>query len=93
MSTLHWRTADVELTDKLVPNPNAEHQLLDRLSNVRVAIEDGFLHIDPRPNGEPVYPGQDTYTVQLIPAHLVRRISYRVEPQAEPGRTGRGYFL
>lgn len=84
MSTLQWRTADVELADKLVPQPNAEHQLLDRLSNVRVAIDNGFLHIDPRPNSAPAYPGNDTYTVQIVPAHLVRRVSYRVEPQTEP---------
>ncbi|SFY52081.1 hypothetical protein [Streptomyces sp. F-1] len=79
MSNLHWRTADVELGDKLIPNPNAEHQLLDRLTNVLVAVEGAFLHIDARPNGQPAYPGQDTYDVHIVPAHLARRVTYKAE--------------
>jgi hypothetical protein len=84
MSSLNWRIADVELADKLIPNPNAEHQLLDRLNNVRVATEGAFLHVDARPNGQPAYPGQDTYSVHIVPAHLVRRVTYKAEVSKEP---------
>lgn len=84
MSDLHWRTADVELADKLIPDPNAEHQLLDRLTQVRIAVEGAFLHIDPRPTNQPAYPGQDTYNVHIVPAHLVRRVTYRAEVKKEP---------
>lgn len=84
MSDLKWRTADVELVDKLIPNPNAEHQLLDRLTNILVAVDAGFLHIDPRQNGQPSYPGQDTYSVHIVPAHLVRRVTYKAEVSKPP---------
>ncbi|EGX60126.1 hypothetical protein SZN_09396 [Streptomyces zinciresistens K42] len=77
--SLNWRTAEVELAEQLVPNPNAEHQLLQRLHNVRVAIEAGFLHIDPRTKDYVPPPGQDTYTVTVVPAHLVRRVTYQAE--------------
>ncbi|MFD4968919.1 hypothetical protein [Streptomyces sp. NPDC058424] len=84
MSTLDWRTADVDLSGKLIPNPLAEHQLLDRLNNVRVAIDSGFLHIDPRPNGQPAYPGQDTYPVHIVPAHSVRCVTYKEVTPEDP---------
>ncbi|MEU6597895.1 hypothetical protein [Streptomyces flaveolus] len=84
MSNLHWRTADVELGDKLIPNPTAANQFLDRLSQVLVAIEGAFLHVDARPNGQPTYPGQDTYDVHIVPAHLVRRVTYKAEVPKPP---------
>ena len=76
--SLTWRTADVTLTEPLIPNPNAEHQLLARLSNVRVAVDAGFLHVDPRENGKPSYPGQTEATIHIVPAPLVRTVTYRV---------------
>lgn len=77
--SLTWRTADVVLTEQLIPNPNAEHQLLARLTGVRVAVDAGFLHIDPRDNGKPSYPGQTETAVHIVPAHLVRTVTYRVQ--------------
>ncbi|MFE9127062.1 hypothetical protein ACFYOF_16855 [Streptomyces sp. NPDC007148] len=83
MSTLKWRLADVTLNDKLVPNPQSASQLLDHLDNARVAVDGGFLHIDPRRNGEPSYPGQSTYSVHIVPAHLVRVVTYKEETPKE----------
>lgn len=41
MSTLNWRTAThVVLNDTLIPDPNAGHNLLGQLRNVRVAVEE-----------------------------------------------------
>jgi hypothetical protein len=77
MTNLNWRPADVVLTDKVVPNPRAEHDLLARLHNVRVAVEGSFLHIDPRPNGEPAYPGQGEYTVTVVPSSSVVSVCYK----------------
>lgn len=82
--SLTWRTADLTLADKLIPNPNSESQLLDRLSNVRVAVDAGFLHIDARPNGQPAYPGQTEYAVHIVPAHLVRTVVYKAHAAQEP---------
>ncbi|MEU6520489.1 hypothetical protein [Streptomyces sp. NPDC046978] len=83
MSTLKWRLADVTLNDKLVPNPQSESELLDRLNNVRVAVDGGFLHIDPRRNGQPAYPNEDTYSVHVVPAYLVRLVTYKEEVPKE----------
>lgn len=81
--SLTWRTADVVLADKLIPNPNAEHQLWDRLTNVRVAVDAGFLHIDPRQDGKPSLPGQTEHAVYIVPAHLVRTITYKVPTEKD----------
>ncbi|MFC8008669.1 hypothetical protein [Streptomyces cinereoruber] len=83
MSELHWRTADVTLNDKLIPNPNAAHDLIQRIPTARVAVEGAFLHIDPQ-NGEPAYPGQTEWETFIVPASSVKKISYRThleEPQ------------
>lgn len=81
--SLTWRTADVVLADKLTPNPNSESQLWDRLSNVRVAVDAGFLHIDPRQDGKPSHPGQTEYAVHIVPAHLVRTVAYKVQTEKD----------
>jgi hypothetical protein len=83
MSTLNWRTADVELHDGLVPNPRAEHELLSRLTAVRVAIEGSFLHIDPQ-NNAPAWGGQTEYSVTIVPASAVKRLTYKAAVPAEP---------
>lgn len=84
--SLHWRKAEIKLTEKLVPDPRAEHNLLSQLTNVRVAIEGSFVHIDARPNGEPAYPSQTEYNVTVVPATSVAKIVYRdqVPKPAEP---------
>lgn len=77
-NTLNWRTAtDVALNDELVPNPNAEHELLSRLRNVQVAIDAGFLHIDPRqPADREAAKGQE-FTVTVVSAAAVVAITYK----------------
>jgi len=76
MSNLEWRKADVSLREGLVPNPNAEHELLGNLTGVLVAVEGSFLHIDPQ-SGESAYPGQTEATVTIVPASVVKSIRYR----------------
>ena len=82
MSDLNWRIADVTLHTNLIPNPNAEHQLLQNIPGARVAIEGSFLHIDPQ-KGEPRQHGQTEWNVFIVPANAVETIRYRttvVEP-------------
>lgn len=76
MSKLEWRKADVKLGDGLVPNPNAEHELLSNLADVLVAVEGGFLHIDPQ-SGDAAYPGQEEATVTIVPASVVKWVRYK----------------
>lgn len=76
---LNWRdVTTVELTDKLIPDPNAGHNFLDRLQNVRVAVEGGFLHIDPRKDSGS---SQDLF---IVPASAVHKVAYQV---TEPAQT------
>ncbi|MDX3343433.1 hypothetical protein PV409_36350 [Streptomyces sp. ME02-6979.5a] len=76
---LNWRdVTTLELNEKLIPDPNAAHNKLDRLQNVRVAVEGGFLHIDPRKDSGS---GQDLF---MVPASAVRRVVYREPAAAEP---------
>lgn len=76
---LNWRdVTTLELTNKLIPDPNAGHNFLDRLQNVRVAIEGGFLHIDPRKDAGS---SQDLF---IVPAATVHKVAYRV---TEPAQT------
>ncbi|WP_327335079.1 hypothetical protein [Streptomyces anulatus] len=75
---LNWRDAiTVELTDTLIADPNAGHNSLKQLHGVRVAVEDGFLHIDPRKDSGS---SQDLF---MVPATAVHRAVYR-ETVAEP---------
>lgn len=76
MSNLEWRKADVTLREGLVPNPNAEHELLANLTSVLVAVEGSFLHIDPQ-SGEQAYPGQTEGDVTVVPASAVKSIRYK----------------
>jgi len=79
MATLNWRTATtVILHDNLIPNPNAEHDLLGRLQNVRVAVEGSFLHIDPRqPQAVEAAAGSNEFNVHIVPATAVKSVTYR----------------
>ncbi|WP_228994366.1 hypothetical protein [Streptomyces sp. DH8] len=83
---LNWRdVTTLELTDKLIPDPNAAHNKLDRLQNVRVAVKGGFLHIDPRKDSGS---NQDLF---MVPAAAVHRAVYRetvVEPFMVEVQTG-----
>lgn len=78
MTTLNWRTATtVVLHDNLIPDPNAAHNLLGQLRNVRVAAEGSFLHIDPRqPQDAQHTPGQE-FDVHIVPATAVKTVTYR----------------
>lgn len=79
MSDLTWRTArTLQLAEKLIPDPNAQHVLLDRLHSVRVAVEGAFLHVDPRQEGRS-YPGGSEVEVYVVPAAAVRTVVY-MEP-------------
>lgn len=75
MTTLNWREAsEVQLTSKIVPDPNAQHNRLQQLRNVRVAVEDGFLHIDPQQIGAPdTGAASDVY---IVPAASVEYVRY-----------------
>lgn len=75
---LNWRTAtNVVLNEELIPNPNAEHVLLDRLHNVRIALDNGFLHIDPRqPSERDAAKGQE-FTATVVPAAVVHTVTYK----------------
>lgn len=76
---LHWRTVtELRLNSKLVWNPNAQHELLDVLRNVRVAVEGGFLHIDPRQDAGG---SQDLF---MVPAAAVLKAVYQEPVPAEP---------
>lgn len=71
MPKYDWRPVrDLELTEPLIPDPNASHQMLSRFREVRVAIEGSFLHIDVRPETEQ-QPGGE-FTVYTVPASAVR---------------------
>ena len=77
-ASLTWITArEVELTGKLIPRYNAESDLVDKLSNVRVAIEGPFLHIDPRPQSEPELAAGEEYDIYVLPAASVKRLHLR----------------
>ncbi|WP_331764491.1 hypothetical protein [Streptomyces anulatus] len=80
---LNWRDAvTVELNAQLIPDPNAGHILLNRLRNVQVAVEGGFLHVDARPLGQ--RDDQGEHKVHLVPAAAVRSVEYRVPARVEP---------
>ncbi|RPK35060.1 hypothetical protein EES39_33815 [Streptomyces sp. ADI92-24] len=86
MSTLNWRTAThVVLNGTLIPDPNAGHNLLGQLRNVRVAVEGSFLHIDPRQPRDADTSAGEEFDVHIVPASAVNTITYR---DAER-RTGR----
>ncbi|WP_399553862.1 hypothetical protein OG473_39370 (plasmid) [Streptomyces anulatus] len=75
---LNWRDViTLYLADELIPDPNASHNYLNQLHNVRIAVEGGFLHIDPRKDAGS---GPDLF---MVPAAAVRRAVYR-ETVAEP---------
>jgi hypothetical protein len=78
-NSLQWIDGvELRLKDKLIPSPGHQSFLLDQLANVRVAFDNGFVHVDtrssstvpPNPSGE--------YTVFVFPAAEVESISYRV---------------
>ncbi|MEU0719202.1 hypothetical protein ABZ498_18765 [Streptomyces lavendulocolor] len=86
MNTLHWRTAaTLELNDKLIPDPRAQHNLLDRLHGIRVAVDGGFLHVDPRntPDAERQEAGTPV-DIYVLPASAVRVLRYQ---DTQPGGT------
>lgn len=90
MTNLTWRIAQtITLTDARVPDPNAPAQNLTELRNVRVAFDNGFVHIDPRSTTQPDHDAGDSeYSVYVIPAAVVHVVHYRqpkpVERAAAP---------
>jgi hypothetical protein len=85
MTELKWRTvAELRLVDKLVPDPNSTSVLMQRLNHVRVAVDNGLLHIDPRPvNQQPVGGQHAEYDITVVPTSAVEYISYRVTPTTD----------
>lgn len=79
MTTLNWRTArELRLTDRLIPDPNNTSEMLARFNGVQVALEAGWLHIDPRRVGEPDRNvGDPEFDVFTVPASSVERILFR----------------
>ncbi|MFJ8006129.1 hypothetical protein [Streptomyces fagopyri] len=84
MPRLEWRTADVELRDKLIPDPNNQSQKLARFNQVKVAVDTGFLHIDPRRSGDVAFPGTDTFSAYIVPAHQVLLVTYQAPVNETP---------
>lgn len=86
MDNLKWRTArKVELTDRLIPNPNSQSELLQRLANVRVAFDSGLVHIDPREvDAHDFDSGNPEFEVYVLPAASVLKIVY-MEKKKKPG--------
>lgn len=85
MTTLNWREIyELRLTDKLIPNPNNQSDLLQRLNGVRVAVEGPMIHVDPRStsNGEK-RDDREEYDVFVVPASVVEHIKYRVAPDSD----------
>jgi hypothetical protein len=77
--TLHWRAVtELHLNDDLIPNPNAGNVFLTQLYNVKVAVEGGFLHVDPRQDSGS---SQDLF---MVPAAAVLKAVYREPVPAEP---------
>ncbi|MBD3550838.1 hypothetical protein [Streptomyces sp. SP18CM02] len=74
---LNWRDATtLELNDGAIPDPNFPGQSLRLLHNVRVAVEGGFLHIDPRQQQSEAGAGQE-FDVFIVPASAVKAAVYR----------------
>lgn len=76
---LNWRdVTTLELNDPLITDPNGGYNSLKQLHGVRVAVEGGFLHVDPRRDAGSA---QDLF---MVPASAVRRVVYREPAAAEP---------
>lgn len=84
MNTLNWREArEVRLAEALVPNPQSTSQLMQNMTHVRVAFDNGLVHIDPRhPGAQDLESGTTTYPVSVVAAASVKCILYD-EPKEE----------
>ena len=82
--TLQWRDADeLRLHAPVIPQPTNPSQTTNALSSVRVAFDNGFIHIDPRPtNGQASVDKKAEYPVYVVPASAVEVLTYRVVPKA-----------
>ncbi|MCX4792535.1 hypothetical protein OG369_42940 [Streptomyces sp. NBC_01221] len=77
-TNLTWRSVNtLVLAERLIPDPNASHNLLDQLRNVRVAIEGSFLHVDPRQPQDMEAGGGQEFDVHVVPASAVKTVTYR----------------
>lgn len=80
MSNLEWRKVDeLRLTSARIQDPNSISNEQQYVTNVQVAYEGAFLHIDARKTNEPQMPAATEYTVQVVPASAVEVIRYREE--------------
>jgi hypothetical protein len=76
MSILNWRPVhEVRLREALVPDP-AGTGTLDVLTTGRLAIDEGVLYVDPRP--ESTDPESGAYIVTAVPMAGVIAFSYQV---------------
>ncbi|MFB6889431.1 hypothetical protein ACFCX4_08985 [Kitasatospora sp. NPDC056327] len=83
-NNLTWIEADeLRLTSNLIPNPTNQSQLLNQLSSIRIALDNGFVHIDPRPtNGTVPVDRKAEYEVLVVPASAIESVRYRVVPKS-----------
>lgn len=79
MTTLNWRTvAEIRFTRSLIPQPRNQGQTTDSLSQVSVAVEGGFLHVDPRRVDDKNNAGVAD-DVFIVPATFVEYVKYVAE--------------
>jgi hypothetical protein len=78
MTILTWRpVAEVRLREALIPDP-AGTGTLDTVTTGRLAVDDGVLHVDPRPIGR-TDPEATAYVVTAVPLAGVISFSYAAE--------------
>ncbi|MFG3051856.1 hypothetical protein ACGFZP_13025 [Kitasatospora sp. NPDC048239] len=78
-NSLQWiRGVELRLKDKLIPSPGHQSLLLDQLANVRVAFDNGFVHVDTRSSSTVPPDPSGEYTVFVFPASVVESARYRV---------------
>lgn len=79
MTTLQWRTAsDLHLIAGIIPKPGDPSELLDRLTDVRIAVSGSVLYVDPAP--APGGEAADGAQVFAIPVASVLFLAYRQTP-------------
>lgn len=81
MTTLNWRTvAEIRFTKMIIPMPHKQGYNTAHLRQVSIAIEGGFIHVDPRSAAdmENIDVPADIF---ILPSTAVESIKY-TEPEA-----------
>jgi hypothetical protein len=86
MSFLNWRNVrEIELFESIIPDPTDDSRLVKKLTNVSIAYDGGFIHIDPREAD--VAEQEDInaeFVVHAVPVSSVRVIRYLESQVSEP---------